>query len=56
MSKFGNLAVYQKLSKQFASEAVAWRCSVKKVFLKISQNSWETTCAKVFFKKIKLQA
>ena len=28
-------------------EAVVWRCSVKKVFLKISQNSQENTCARV---------
>ena len=26
-------------------EAVAWRCSVKKVFLEISQNSQENTCS-----------
>ena len=31
------------------SEAVAQRCSVKKVFLEISQNSQENTCARVFF-------
>ena len=29
-------------------EAVAQRCSVKKVFLRISQNSQENTCARVF--------
>ena len=28
-------------------EAVAWRCSVKKVFLEISQNSQENTSARV---------
>ena len=28
------------------SEAVAQRCSVKKVFLEISQNSQENTCAR----------
>ena len=27
------------------TEAVVWRCSVKKVFLEISQNSQENTCA-----------
>ena len=32
---------------QFYSEAVARRCSVKKVFLEISQNSQESTCARV---------
>ena len=29
------------------TEAVAQRCSVKKVFLDTSQNSYENTCAKV---------
>ena len=37
------------------SEAVTRRCSVKKVFLKISQNSQENTCARVSF-FVKLQA
>ena len=37
------------------TEAVAQRCSIKKVFLKISQNSQENTCARVSF-LIKLQA
>ena len=36
-------------------EAVAQRCSVKKVFFKISQNSKENTCARLSF-LIKLQA
>ena len=36
------------------TETVAWRCSAKKVFLEISQNSSENTRARVFF-KIKLQ-
>ena len=36
-------------------EAVVWRCSVKIVFLEISQNSQENTCARVPF-LIKLQA
>ena len=31
------------------SGAGAWRCSVKKVFLKISQNSQENTYARVAF-------
>ena len=39
---------------RFGSEAVAQRCSVKKVFLEISQNSQENTCARVYF-LIKLQ-
>ena len=36
-------------------EAVVQRCSVKKVFLEISQNSQEKTCARVSF-LVKLQA
>ena len=36
-------------------EAAAQRCSLKKVFLEISQNSQENTCARVSF-LIKLQA
>ena len=32
------------------TEAAIQRCSVKKVFLKISQNSQENTCARVSFK------
>ena len=37
------------------SEALAQRCSVKKVFLEILQNLQESTCARVSF-LIKLQA
>ena len=36
-------------------EAVVRRCSVKKVFLEVSQNSPENTCVKISF-LIKLQA
>ena len=32
--------------------AVIQSCSVKKVFLEISQNSLENTCARVFFNKV----
>ena len=39
----------------YLSEAVARRCSVKKVFLEISQNPQENTCARVSFVKM-LQA
>ena len=42
-------------SKWVTKEAVAKRYSVKKVFLEISQNSQENTCARVSF-LIKLQA
>ena len=31
------------------SQAVVWRCSVKKVFLELSQNSQESTCARASF-------
>ena len=37
------------------AEALAGRCSVKKVFLEIWQNSQKSTCGKVYF-SIKLQA
>ena len=37
------------------TQAVAQRCSIKKVFLEISQNSKEKTCARVSF-LITLQA
>ena len=39
----------------FCAEAVAQSCSVKKVFLEISQNAHENTCARFSF-LIKLQA
>ena len=42
------------LSKSKSSEAVAQRCPVKKVFLKISQNSQENSCAR-FYCLVKLQ-
>ena len=35
--------------KQIIVKAVAQRCSMKKVFLEISQNSQENTCARVSF-------
>ena len=41
--------------KECSSEAVARRCSVKKVFLEMSQNSQENSCSRVSF-LIKLQA
>ena len=48
------ISIYEKnLSKSETylenSEAVARRCSVKKVFLKISESSLESTCARVSF-------
>ena len=41
--------------KKNGLEAVVQRCSVKKVFLEISQHGWENNCARVSF-LIKLQA
>ena len=41
--------------KSASSQSVVWRCSVKQVFLKISQNSQENTCGRATF-VIKLQA
>ena len=34
------------------TEAAVWKCSVKKVFQEISQNSQENTCVRVFFNKV----
>ena len=41
----GNLAPRRKILNLIISEAVVRRCSVKKLFLEISQNSQENTCA-----------
>ena len=41
----------ETLLEMIITDAVAERCSVKKVFLEISQNSQENTCASLFFKK-----
>ena len=43
---------FQKQSLEGIPEAVAPRCSVKKVLLKISQNSQENTCTRVSFNKV----
>ena len=50
---YNEVAILMNIS-EFA-EAVVQRCSAKKVFLEISQNSQENTCAKISF-LIKLQA
>ena len=52
-----NLDNYRKYQKCFfgnvlISEAVAWRCSVKKILLEILQNLQENNCARVFFNKV----
>ena len=46
--------IYHNPSHSFCLEAVAQRCSVKKVFLQISQNPQENNCARASF-LIKLQ-
>ena len=52
ISSFSKLPIYILIFQ--LSESVVQRCSVKKVFLEISQNSQENTCARVSF-LIKLQ-
>ena len=44
-----NLWNYRKIICLVLIEAVAQGCSIKKVFLEISQNSQENTCARVSF-------
>ena len=36
-------------SEKLKAEAVVWKCSVKKVFIEMSQISQESTCAGVSF-------
>ena len=38
-----------KEQEKLWTEAVTVRCSVKKLFLKIPENSQENTCARAFF-------
>ena len=42
---------YHKVIEAKCKKAVAQRCSIKKVFLEIFQNSQENTCARVSFLK-----
>ena len=46
---------YKGMQFSIYTKAVAQRCSVKNVFLEISQNSQKNTCARVSF-LVKLQA
>ena len=48
---FGYLLLEKLKNYILNTEVVAWRCSVKKVFLEISENSQENTCAGVFSKQ-----
>ena len=45
-NRFHNVFIAYKNAE---ADEVVQRCSVKKVLLKISQNSLENTCARVFF-------
>ena len=55
MIKLGTCNIYhcddhdKTIKTRKSAEAVIQRCSVKKVFLEISQNSRENTCARVSF-------
>ena len=44
-----HVTAFPENCEEFSSEAVVPRCSVKKVFLKISPNSQENTCVRVSF-------
>ena len=46
LSSPDSLDSFSNFDKQNHTEAVAWRCSVKKLFLEISQNSQENVCAR----------
>ena len=50
-SAHSNFYVSHSRHFEWPTEAVVQRCSVKKVFLEISQNSPENTCAGVSYKK-----
>ena len=52
---FYQVKFFLNLEKILIAEAVGQRCSLKKLFLEISQNSQENTCARLSF-LIKLQA
>ena len=47
-------SILQNMCKWGLSKAVIQKCSAKKVFLEVSQNSQENICARIFFLK-KLQ-
>ena len=55
LSSSESLDSFSNFDKHNHTEAVAWRCSVKKMFLQNSQNSQENVCARVSF-LIKLHA
>ena len=45
----GGIGLHLNTVNPSTTEAVVQRCSVKKVFLKISQNSQENICARISF-------
>ena len=51
---YGNFSFQAEFPRLFsvtASEATVWRCSIKKVILKISQISQKTPCQSLIFNK-----
>ena len=52
LSSSDSLDSFSNFDKQNHTEAVAWRCSVKKVFLEILQNSQENVCQSLIFNKV----
>ena len=52
LSSSDSLDSFSNFDKQNHTEAVAWRCSVKKVFLEISQYSQERLCQSLIFNKV----
>ena len=52
LSSFDSLDIFSNFDKQNHTEAAAWTCSVKKVFLEISQNSHENVCDSLIFNEV----
>ena len=50
--KYHALSNHTRVITFFLTGTVVWACSVKNVFLQISQNSQENTCVGVFFTKL----
>ena len=46
LSSSDSIDSFSNFDKQNHTEEVSWRCSVKTVFLEISQNSQENVCAR----------
>ena len=52
LSSSDSLDSFSNFDKQNHTEAAAWRCFVKKVFLEISQNSHENVCDSLIFNEV----